>query len=142
MSGEFTRGRYNRYEQLPKRRRVPACSRMPVSLDILRSWIPSRYAYIQHHDCDGSAEVLLACKRVANSDSLLSSSNLWSFSHSYKQRRACITIAFFALHYFLHNIKVLLVKTDAFTSLAKEEEEECVSTPYFIQFCVRNITIL
>ena len=76
-------------------------------------------------------QVLLACKRVANSDSLLSSSNLWSFSHSYKQRRACITIAFFALHYFLHNIKVLLVKTDAFTSLEKEEEEECVST-YFI----------
>ena len=67
-------------------------------------------------------QVLLACKllRVASSGILLTSSSLASFRHSYKQRRVS-TIAF-ALH-FLHYIKVLLVKTDASTSLAKEEEE-------------------
>jgi hypothetical protein len=62
-----------------------------------------------------------------DSNMLTTSSNLPSFSHSYN-RRVLSTIAF-AL-YFLH-IKVFLAKTDAFTSLAKEEEE-CVST-HFIQ---------
>ena len=83
--------------------------------------------------------IMIACV-PANSGDLLTIKTFWSFSHSYKQHRVS-TIAF-ALHFLRFLIKVLLVKTDAFTSLAKEEEEECVSTPYFIQFCVRNITIL